>query len=105
MARTVKIIVGILGFCLSATLLLAASPPITQANHRTHTYSIIGGNADVTYYVNIQAPSPAMAVDNLYLRVLKFEYPKPENAGKYDNRVKSFAQNHRSWNTAAHYRS
>lgn len=107
MARTGKIIVGILGLALSVTTLLltTASATTTQANHRTHNYSIIGGNPDVTYYVNIQAPSPAMAVDILRLNIPNFEYPKPANAGKYDNRVKSFAQNWRSWNVAAQYRS
>lgn len=104
MARTRDIIVGILSFGLLASALLTTSPS-TQANHRTHNYTIIGGNPDVTYYANFSVPFPAMAAENVYLNVPKFEYPKPANDGKYDNRMKSFAQYQRSWNVASHYRS
>lgn len=96
-----------LGVILSLTIfsLASATTVSTQANHRTHNYSIMGGNPDVTYYANFSIPFPAMAAENVYLNIPNFEYPKPANASKYDNRVKSFAQNWRSWNVASHYRS
>lgn len=106
MARS-KIIIGILSFGLIAAITSLASATSVQvhASHRTHNYSIIGGNPDVVYYVNAPDISPALAVDNVYLNVPNFEYPKPANDGKYDNRVKSFAQNWISWQVASHYRS
>lgn len=101
MARIRHLVVGL----LSVAALVAVSLTTSVQTHRTQdTGNLTFSGAKGGYTISV-APMIAMAADNVVLNVPRFEYPKPVNDPKWDNRIYSFAQNQRSWNVAAHYRS
>lgn len=71
------------------------------SDQKAQQYYTVTGGSMVSYTVTI---SPAMAADLVVFEPLKFKYPRPVNAGKFDNRL-AFAQYHIDYNVAAHYRS
>jgi|GEM_PF-4418170 len=102
MARSLRSIafigVGLIG-CLLATASLASevSRPVQVKKESKAVLSAGGPSLTVFNFVS----SPAILPAQFYLRVDKLEYPRVADAPKYDNRVKSHAQEWRDKNVKA----
>lgn len=101
MARIYGYIIGLTALAAVLTTSLQ-SPSLQHAKFKkAQQYYSFSGNSAGSCTVTM---SPAMAADLVVFEPLKFKYPRPVNAGKFDNRL-AFAQYHIDYNVAAHYRS
>lgn len=103
MARITGYIFGLTALAVVLTTSLHSTTiHYKTSDRKAQQYYTVNGSGTFIVYDN--TISPAMAADLVVFEPLKFKYPRPVNAGKFDNRL-AFAQYHIDYNVAAHYRS